>query len=140
MLYTPLFLQLQLQCYNTAILHIPNYCSGVLPILHQDTFFMYCCLHPTAPGQVSELSYEEITYTSVIITWKPPKEPNGDIRAYIVEHGVYQNESTTSVTINARRTTHTVIQALSKLLLFLILIVARYRGTFISWCVATSHK
>ena len=71
-------------------------------------------LHPIAPGPVSELSYEENTNTSVTITWKPPKEPNGDLVAYFVEHGVYQNESTISVAIDARRQISTVIQALGR--------------------------
>ena len=54
------------------------------------------------PGPVFELRYKEDTDSSVNITWKPPKEPNGDIVAYFVEHGVYQNESTTSVELHAR--------------------------------------
>ena len=71
------------------------------------------------PGSVSELSYEESTDTSVNITWKPPKEPNGDIVAYIVEHGVYQNESTTSVRLLATGgPMYTVIQGLGKFLPF----------------------
>ena len=70
------------------------------------------------PGLVSKLSYKEDTDTSVNITWKPPKEPNGDIVTYIVEHGVYHNESTTSVTILARRPMYTVIQGLGKFLPF----------------------
>ena len=74
-------------------------------------------LHPIAPGPVFELSYEESTNTSVTITWKPPKEPNGDLVAYFVEHGVYQNESTRSVRIDARRRMSAVIQALGKLVL-----------------------
>ena len=73
-------------------------------------------LHAIAPGPVSELSYEENTDTSVTITWKPPKEPSGDLVAYFVEHGVYQNESTISVAIDARRRMSAVIQALGKLL------------------------
>ena len=68
---------------------------------------------PIAPGPVSELSYEN-THTSVTITWKPPKEPNGDLVAYFVEHGVYQNESTISVGIDARRPMIAVIQPLGK--------------------------
>ena len=83
--------------------------------------YTYCIVLPTfhtiAPGPVSELSYEENTDTSVTITWKPPKEPNGDLVAYFVEHGVYQNESTISVGIDARRRMSTVIQALGELLL-----------------------
>ena len=51
------------------------------------------------PGPVCKLSYEEDTDTSVNITWKPPKETNGDIVAYFVEHEVYQNELTTSVRV-----------------------------------------
>ena len=94
--------------------------------LHQDiqnctdihTLFTYPCLHPIAPGPVFELEYEN-TATSVNIAWKPPKEPNGVIVAYSVEHGVYQNESTRNV--NARRPTHIVIRALGKLLLLQIL-------------------
>ena len=71
-----------------------------------------------APGPVSELSYEEDTSTSVKITWKPPKELNGDIVAYFVEHGVYQNESTTGVELLARGEPmyNTVIRALGRLL------------------------
>ena len=70
-----------------------------------------------APGPASELSYEEDTDTSVTITWKPPKEPNGDIVAYFVEHGVYQNESTTSVELHATgRPMYTIITALGRLL------------------------
>ena len=95
----PLFLQLQLQCDT---LHV-----------HQ-VYIMLPSLHPIAPGPVSGLSYEENTETSVTITWKPPKEPNGDLVAYFVEHGVYQNESTRSVAIDARRPTSTVIQALGR--------------------------
>ena len=75
-----------------------------------------------APGSVSELNYEENTGTSVNITWKPPKEPNGDIVAYFVEHGVYQNEPTASVRLLAGGPTSTVIRALSKLLPFQIYI------------------
>ena len=65
-------------------------CSTFLCLLQ------YGCIHvvyPIAPGPVSELSYEVKTNTSVSITWKPPKEPNGVIVSYVVEHGVYQNES-----------------------------------------------
>ena len=65
-----------------------------------------------APGPVLGLSYEEDTDTSVSITWKPPKEPNGDIVAYFVEHGVYQNEPTTSVILLAGGPKSTVIQGL----------------------------
>ena len=70
------------------------------------------------PGPVAELNYEEDTDTSVNITWKPPKEPNDVISAYFVEHGVYQNEPTTSVTIYAGRPAYTVIRALGKLVPF----------------------
>ena len=73
-------------------------------------------LHSIAPGPVSELSFEENTDTSVTVTWKPPKEPNGDLVAYFVEHGVYQNESTRSVEIDARRQMRTVVHALGKLM------------------------
>ena len=82
---------------------------------------MLLVLHPIAPGPVSELSYEENTDTSVTITWKPPKEPNGDLVAYFVEHGVYQNESTRSVAMDARRQMGAVIQALGKLVLLHIM-------------------
>ena len=78
---------------------------------------MLFVLHTIAPGPVSELSYEENTDTSVTITWKPPKELNGDLVAYFVEHGVYQNSSTMSVAVDARRPTSVVIQALGKLVL-----------------------
>ena len=64
-----------------------------------------------APGPVLELSYEVTMNTSVRITWKPPKEYYGDLVAYSVEHGVYQNESTVGVRIDARRPLSTVIQA-----------------------------
>ena len=79
-------------------------------------FSMYSCLHPTVPGIVSELRYHDYTDTSVNITWRPPKEPNGVIVAYIVEQEVYQVESAINVGINTRRPTHIVIQALGKLL------------------------
>ena len=71
-------------------------------------------LHPPALGPVLDLSYEEDTGTSVNITWKPPKEPNGVILAYFVEHGVYNKESTTRVRLHARRPMYTVIQAFGK--------------------------
>ena len=72
-----------------------------------------------ALGPVSELSYKVKTNTSVNITWMPPKVPNGVIVAYFVEHGVYQNEPTTSVRISARGgTMYTVIQDLGELLPF----------------------
>ena len=64
---------------------------------------------------MSNLSYEENTDTSANITWKPPKEPNGDIVAYFVEHGVYQNESTTSVRLHAIGGLMYTVKALSKL-------------------------
>ena len=74
---------------------------------------LHCALHLIAPpGPVSELSYEEGTNTSIRINWKPPKEYYGDLVAYSVEHGVYQNESTVSVRIDSRRPLSTVIQAL----------------------------
>ena len=61
---------------------------------------------------MSELSYNENTETSVNITWKPPKEPNGRLVSYIVEHGVYNKESLTSVEIDASRPRQTVFQDL----------------------------
>ena len=71
-------------------------------------------LYP-ALGPVSELRYKVKTNTSVNITWMPPKEPNGVIVAYFVEHGVYQNESTTTVRLPARGgPMYTVIQGLGK--------------------------
>ena len=66
------------------------------------------------PGPIFELHSLEKTDTSVNITWRPPKVSNGDIVAYVVEHGVYQNESTTTLKVHARRPIYTVIQALSK--------------------------
>ena len=84
------------------------------PEKFSDYGIMLPTLHSIAPGPVSELSYEKNTNTSVTITWKPPKEPNGDLVAYFVEHGVYRNESTRSVRIDARRPTSAVIQALGK--------------------------
>ena len=68
------------------------------------------------PGPVSKLNYGEDTDISVTITWKPPKEPNGVIVAYFVEHGVYQKDPTTNVTIFGGRPMYTVIRALGKLL------------------------
>ena len=78
---------------------------------------MLLVLHTIAPGPVSELSYEENTDTSVTVTWKPPKEPNGDLVAYFVDNGVYQNESTIRVEVDARRPTSVLLQALGKLVL-----------------------
>ena len=69
-------------------------------------------------GPVSELSYKVKTNTSVTITWKPPKEPNGVIVAYFVEHGVYQNEPTTSVRLLARGGPMYTVQGLGKYLPF----------------------
>ena len=83
-------------------------------------------LHLIVPGPVCKLRYKEDTDTSVNISWKPPKEPNGDIVAYFVEHGVYQNESTTTVRLNARRPKHAVIRALGKLLPFHIVAIYVY--------------
>ena len=72
-------------------------------------------LHPPAPGPVLDLSYEEDTDTSVNITWNQPSQPNGFILAYIVEHGVYQDEPTTSVRLHATGgPMYTVIQTLGK--------------------------
>ena len=72
-------------------------------------------LHPPAPGPVLDLSYEEDTDTSVNITWKPPKEPNGVILAYFEEHGVYNKELTASVRLHATEgPIFTVIPALGK--------------------------
>ena len=80
-----------------------------------------------APGSVSELNYEENTDTSVNITWKPPKEPNGVIVAYFMEHAVYQNESTTSVRLHARGgLMYTVIRTLGKLLPSIVYIIPRH--------------
>ena len=71
-------------------------------------------LHPPAPGPVLDLSYEEDMDTSVNITWNQPSQPNGVIVSYSVEHGVYQDEPTTSVRLLAREPMYTVIQALGK--------------------------
>ena len=71
-------------------------------------------LHLIVPGPISELSYKATSDTSVTITWKPPKEPNGVIKAYFVEHGVYQYNSTTSVTMHPSTQRHVVIQDLGK--------------------------
>ena len=60
------------------------------------------------------LSYEEDTDTSVNITWKPPKEPNGDIVAYFVKHAVYNKESTTEVRVDPSRPRYTANKALGK--------------------------
>ena len=85
--------------------------------MHHSTVLV--TIHTIDPGPISELHCFEKTDTSVTITWKPPIEPNGVIVAYYVEHGVYQNESTTSVTLHARGgPMHTVIQALGKCLPF----------------------
>ena len=79
-------------------------------------------IYNVVPGPVSELSYEENTDTAVNVTWKPPEKPNGDIVAYFVEHGVYQNEPTTSVRIHARGgPMYTVIRGLGELLPFHII-------------------
>ena len=59
------------------------------------------------------------TDTSANITWKYPKEPNGDIVAYFVENGVYQNEPTKSVKLLATGgLMYTVIPGLGELLPF----------------------
>ena len=54
--------------------------------------------------------------TSVTITWKPPKEHNGVIRVFFVEHGVYQKKPVTSIKVLAGAPMYTVIKALGKLL------------------------
>ena len=84
-------------------------CSTFLCLLQ------YGCIHvvyPIAPGPVSELSYEVKSNTSVRVTWKSPKEPNGVIVSYFVEHGVYQHVSSVN-----ENTTHQrkIIRNLSKL-------------------------
>ena len=71
-------------------------------------------LHPPAPGPVLDLNYEEDTDTSINITWKPPKEPNGVIVAYFMEHRVYNKELTASMRILAGGPMYTVITALGK--------------------------
>ena len=94
--------------------------------MQHDTFYFILYIHcgivlpdllpyNIVPGPVSEVSYEENTDTSVIITWRPPNEPNGVI-TYFVEHEVYQNESTKSLGIDVRQSMSAVIQALSELL------------------------
>ena len=100
------------------ILYIVLCCQPSPIYVHSMTVL---CPYLTAPGPVSELRYEEITNTSVNIIWKPPKEPNGVIRAYSVEHGVYGTDLAVNVTINATGPTHTIIQALSKFLVLHIL-------------------
>ena len=124
---TPLFCNCSCSVVHSIYPQILQ-CCAANPFTKIHTLFTYPCLHPTAPGPVSELRYEEVTGASVNITWKPPKEPNGIIVEYIVEHGVYQDESTTNVTIDARRPTHTVIRTLGKLLLFHM----KYQGTSIN--------
>ena len=92
-----------------------------------------------APGSVSELSYEEDTDTSVNITWNPPKEPNGVIVVYFVDHGVYQNESTTSVRLLARGgPMHTVIRALGKCKPFHMVYISP--GTCVSANACAGHQ
>ena len=85
-----------------------NPSSAVLPAL--------CLL---APGQVSELSYEETTDTSLTLTWASPKEPNGRlITAFLVEHKQSQNESSAaSMEIGVGQPMRAVIKGLGKLLL-----------------------
>ena len=111
----------------------PTFNSSMLNNLHANSLMcsLYT-LHLIVPGPVCQLRYKEDADTSVTITWKPPKEPNGDIVAYFVEHGVYQNESTTSVRLNARRPKHTVIRALGKLLPFHIVAIYVYLSIFTS--------
>ena len=85
-----------------------NPSSAVLPAL--------CLL---APGQVSELGYEETTDTSLTLTWASPKEPNGRlITAFLVEHKQSQNESSAaSMEIGVGQPMRAVIKGLGKLLL-----------------------
>ena len=67
------------------------------------------------PGPISELHSKVRTNASVNITWKPPKDPYGVIVAYFVEHGVYQDELTTSVELNVTGgSMYTVIQGLGE--------------------------
>ena len=61
-----------------------------------------------------DLSYEEYTDTSVNVTWKAPKEPNGHIVAYFVEHGVYSKELTIELRVDVSRPRYSVIKALGK--------------------------
>ena len=123
-------------CWRTTSAQTPsgNAIDYIVLLMHHANSLMCSLytLHLIVPGAVSNLSYEEDTDTSVNITWKPPKEPNGDIVAYFMEHGVYQNESTTTVRILARRPMHTVIRALGKLLPFHIVAIYVYASIFIS--------
>ena len=110
------------------------YCSSRLLPIHY--IYIYISVYPiqyVAPGPVSELSYEEDTDTSVNVTWKPPKEPNGVIRAYFVEHGVYQNEPTTSVRLLAGGPMYTVIQGLGEFSPLHIFSIPRHAYQYYTW-------
>ncbi len=66
-------------------------------------------IHSIVPGVVSNFT-TELMFTSVLLTWSPPQEPNGVIIAYEVTYSV--NSSELSI-INTTNTTHILRLALS---------------------------
>ena len=58
-----------------------HYCPNVCLCIN----YWYCMyLLFIAPGVVSNLTVTDITYSSMKTSWKKPKNPNGDIYAYII--------------------------------------------------------
>ncbi len=51
------------------------------------------------PGTVSDFT-TELMLTSVLLTWSPPQEPNGEIIAYEVTYSVNGSEPDTMITTN----------------------------------------
>ena len=68
-------------------------------IFYRDFF-----LHYAVPGGVSNLTAEP-KFTSIVLTWVPPQEPNGVIIAYEVTYRVNGSNITT---INTTDTTTTI--------------------------------
>ena len=100
------------QCVTPLSRYVHGHQSGLPPISsHELLLKELVSLHPIAPWPVLDLSYEEIG-TSISIAWKPPKEPNGDIIAYFVEHGVCNSESTFGVRVDASGPRYSVFRAL----------------------------
>ena len=68
------------------------------------------CIVYSAPGAVSSLMALP-KFTSIVLTWMPPQEPNGIISAYEVTYRVGDEADLVNTTVEASTTTFTILLA-----------------------------
>lgn len=71
------------------------------------------------PGPPGPLSFNDITMTSLNVSWYPPMLPNGEIRGYLVIYETaHQNESFSKQVKEKVQVTHLVVQNLRELVTY----------------------